>query len=280
MDAQSFPFYKNKNYCNHEKTWCLDQQLFKHHVMFKSDLDNDFIKFPAFQIIVDANISHIDNLLMYSTDGQSAVEIRATDIQLDFVIQGNQTIITHWGQLFTRTIPAGITATPPYLDRIWQAEMQIHGEIYYSELFAPIQVQDGDILPCGDWLLLDAVSQKNIGNLIYEGTGSFKQNYLLPTDIGRPTYEYKEEGEEDGKGEFYQTMRRVEKTFAFEFFAPEYMTDAMALLPLHEFFVIFTQYGTYNANDLKFEVKEWETECIARCEISFQTDFAAARGTV
>jgi hypothetical protein len=280
---QIFPFYEKEALQNRNKTWCENDVLFKHFVPFL-DLSGGsggglYLRLPAFQfqVIADGLDSIVMREVAYPYNGYDFTAF-FSNYNYYYHQAGNFTYLQYDGQVPVQFANPG-TPADILQGKEWVLEITNRGVKYYSERFTTVQaIISTDFLPCGDWVYLDYTSNKNIGTLIYEQ--NFRQSILLPTEAGKPKYEYKEEGEEDGKGGFFQTMKRIEKTYHLEFFAPEYLTDALCTLPLHTNAVLFSNYGIFAVNDMKFEVKDWETDCIARCQISFQTDFAAARGTV
>ena len=62
----------------------------------------------------------------------------------------------------------------------------------------------------------------------------YKNIIYLDIDIGKPEYEFTEEGEEDGEGNFSPDYKRLEKQYLLQGVYPEYFVDALTLLPLHK----------------------------------------------
>ena len=78
----------------------------------------------------------------------------------------------------------------------------------------------------------------DIDDILYRTTSAgsqiqYKNIIYLDVNIGKPTYSYQEEGNEDGKKNFKPTLMRSDKRYQVETVAPEYFVDALTLLPLH-----------------------------------------------
>jgi hypothetical protein len=114
----------------------------------------------------------------------------------------------------------------------------------------------------------------NVGNIYYEV--GFKNKIFLDTDIGKPSYDILEEGEENGNGVFIKDYVRFQKIPQIQCYVPEYLADALSLLPLHSNIRVTFTNGIYaglvrNAN----VTVEWDNEnndCMATVTITFQQD--------
>lgn len=65
------------------------------------------------------------------------------------------------------------------------------------------------------------------------GGAQYKNIIYLDIDVGKPEYEFTEEGEEDGEGKFSPDFKRLEKQYLLQGVFPEYLVDALALIPMH-----------------------------------------------
>ena len=66
---------------------------------------------------------------------------------------------------------------------------------------------------------------------VAQGDEQYKNVIYLDVDAGKPEYIYSEEGEEDAFGNFTAELRRTEKQYLLQPILPEFMLDAITLLP-------------------------------------------------
>lgn len=123
----------------------------------------------------------------------------------------------------------------------------------------------------------------NIDNLEYEGglvpydasmTGSdrYKNVFYLDTEIGKPTYNFTEEGEERN-GYFFPTKQISEKAYNMSFIAPEYLCDVMRLIRMADVAKITDRLGrVYNVEHFESDVDWLEQGYYAEVNCTFQTD--------
>lgn len=141
---------------------------------------------------------------------------------------------------------------------------------YYSEVFNVVD-------PTG-MIIIDYYHSSDIGTIHYNNSGDQYTNKLIvDTKLNRPEYEYEEEGIEDGDVNFIPTFQRLVKKYKFIFYAPEYVVDAVSLIPFHDSITIYTDYAESSIeqlNVLNFYVDsvEWnETKGFAKVTCSFRT---------
>jgi len=87
----------------------------------------------------------------------------------------------------------------------------------------------------------------------------YKSSIYLCTDIGKPSYEYTEEvAERDGKN---LKLKQVSiKRFRFNTILPEFLTDALRLVALHDFVEIYNYRDgrTYSVDEFDMNDPQWE----------------------
>lgn len=114
----------------------------------------------------------------------------------------------------------------------------------------------------------------DIGGIYYQD--GFKNTVFLDTDIGRPDYNILEEGAENGDGVFIKDYSRLQKAPQIQCYVPEYLADALSLLPLHSNVRMTYTNGLYAGLVRNVSVNiEWDSEnndCMALVTISFQQD--------
>src|SRR5688572_20542031 len=99
----------------------------------------------------------------------------------------------------------------------------------------------------------------DIGGICYQD--GFKNTVFLDTDIGRPDYNILEEGAENGDGVFIKDYSRLQKTPQIQCYVPEYLADALSLLPLHSNVRMTYTNGLYAGLVRNVSVNvEWDSE--------------------
>jgi hypothetical protein len=122
------------------------------------------------------------------------------------------------------------------------------------------------------YIRLDWNNTCDLGNIYYGG--SFVNTVFFEADIGEPEYSIKEEGHENEEGIFIAKIQKRIKSYKFEVFVPEYVVDALVLMPLHDNIFISLTNGLYYSRIRNVEVTPtWEFNgCMATVEIKFQQD--------
>lgn len=104
------------------------------------------------------------------------------------------------------------------------------------------------------------------------GLNRFKSDIFLDTEIGKPTYNFTEEGEERN-GHFFPTKQISEKSYNFGFVAPEYLCDVMRLIRMADVVRITDKLGrVYNVEQFEMDVNWLEQGHYAEVSCAFQTD--------
>lgn len=98
---------------------------------------------------------------------------------------------------------------------------------FYSEVFTVVKTAE-----LAKMLEVNWRHESNIGDLIYQN--GFFQRVFLKTHVLEPKYKIEQEGDEDGYNNFIQTFSRTIKQLNVEAgLLPEFLIDALALLPSH-----------------------------------------------
>ncbi len=112
-----------------------------------------------------------------------------------------------------------------------------------------------------------------------EGRIPYSEGYVnrvwLNTAVGRPEYEIEKEGDERD-GYFFMEKGTSRKSYRFTFYAPEYLCDALRLVPVSDIVKIWdTSRGVeieYDADDADIEVEWLEQGNYASVTLTFRTD--------
>lgn len=115
----------------------------------------------------------------------------------------------------------------------------------------------------------------DIGEIHYSDNG-FKNKIFLDTDIAKPSYDILEEGAENGDGVFIKDYSRLQKIPQIQCYVPEYLADALSLIPLHSNVRLTYTNGLYAGLVRNCSVNvEWDegnNDCMALVTIQFQQD--------
>lgn len=150
-----------------------------------------------------------------------------------------------------------------------------NGKSYYSDVFfvdtrANLGVESIRI----EWWNEENVEYEGglIPYGISEGGALFKSEIYLDSEIGKPTYNFTEEGEERN-GYFFPMKQISEKSYNMGFVAPEYLCDVMRLIRMADVVRITDKFGRiYNVEQFEMDVNWMEHGHYAEVSCTFQTD--------
>lgn len=152
-------------------------------------------------------------------------------------------------------------------DGIYYATLSDGEQTWYSEMFTIVQDVSGYLKI--DWwdienLVFDA------GQIVYKNP-TFKNMLYLCTELGKPDYEFEEDGEERD-GYFFPEKQISVKTFKCTILAPEYLCDVMRFIRMADYIHITDKYGREYDCDTFLITPKWQTQGdLASVEIEFQT---------
>lgn len=111
----------------------------------------------------------------------------------------------------------------------------------------------------------------DMANILYQ-TG-YTQWMYIDGEVTEPEYVYTIESFSNGEEEETRTFQKVEKTYKLKFIAPEFLCDALSLVPIHDLVWVTLKNGERGqAKDVAFETN-WETDCFANCTITFTVTY-------
>jgi len=114
-------------------------------------------------------------------------------------------------------------------------------------------------------ITLEVSNACDVANILYQF--GFRQRLFLDAIITQPDYDSTEEGIENGNKGFNKTFQQLKKRYKIDFIAPEYLLDALTLLPMHDYVTIHDGYQSYPIDDVNIEY-EWD-DFYAVCTLSF-----------
>lgn len=140
---------------------------------------------------------------------------------------------------------------------------------YYSEVYTVVHSLD-------NFLKIEWYDATNLyyegGQINYSSKLNYKNHIYLPTELGKPEYTFEETGE-DRDGFYFPEKQLSEKTYRFNFLAPEYMLDAMRIIRLSDYVIITDQFGVeYKADKFLMTPKWTQNGDLAQVDVEFQTN--------
>ena len=146
------------------------------------------------------------------------------------------------------------------------------GYSYVSDYFVAV-ADMSNFLQIKWWDIADLVMD---GSRIVYGDG-FKNTLWLNTQLGKPEYEFQEEGE-TRDGYFYPEKMVSEKKFKCTILAPEYLCDVMRFIRMSDYVTIKDRWGHSYRCDTFLCTPKWETQGdLASVEIEFTCETVAKK---
>lgn len=246
------PFYLDIESQNHRKDYAFGEIF--------SLLTPDRSILP-FQIIRDHTTDSIVSVLLKKLNGVTHLDITsemvATGIKVNQYTSLGYDVITYHGKL-----PMAIS-TP---EGFYYLEISDGTNIYYSEIFNIVRSLSSCL----------KIEYSDVESMLFENgridyTDSFKFNIYLPTQLGRPEYPFTEQVE-NRDGYTFVEKQISEKTFKFNFLAPEYLCDAMRIIRMSDNVVITNLGKNYDVETFLMTPKWQDGGYLAAVDVEFQCD--------
>lgn len=144
---------------------------------------------------------------------------------------------------------------------------------YYSEVFTVV----GDISPYLkiEWRMREDLISYGWRIQYNSGQYAFRNVVYLATELGKPDYEFEETGE-SRDGWFFPEKMISEKSYKFQYMAPEYLCDAMRFVRMADEIKVTDKYGRTYLCDQFLMTPKWQDQGnLASVEAEFQTDTVA-----
>lgn len=146
--------------------------------------------------------------------------------------------------------------------------------LLYSDIF---EIKDlagmEDCVGCDPYIIIEWSNTCNLGELKYADIAGLNNKVYLNTAMSKPEYEYNEEGDEDGRGEFYAKFKSIKKIRKAELMGTEGLADALAFIPLHDTIHITDTDGNEYSTARFLTSVSWQNDCLATVSISSYTAF-------
>lgn len=215
-----------------------------------------------FQIMRTTRKNAVSSVRLYRKEGTLVADI--TQYAKDTGLQVVQ--FTSLG--YDVIVYPGISPMPlNQLDGIYYATLSDDVETWFSEMFTVVQDVSGYLKI--QWFDADN-AVFDAGIIVYQNP-QFKNVLYLCTELGKPEYQFEEEGE-DRDGYFFPEKQISVKTFKCTILAPEYLCDVMRFIRMADYIHITDKYGREYDCDTFLITPKWQTQGdLASVEIEFQT---------
>lgn len=219
-------------------------------------------KLLPFQIRRNTRSNSISQVLLKNVEGKTIANITAQMKETGLTVKrfsanGYDLII------YPGTLPMAIN-TP---EGLYYAEISDGAQRWYSEVFNIVRTVN-------DYMSIEWWDEEPLyysgGHIEYSGE-TFKNRVYLPTQVGKPEYDFQEEGEKRD-GYFFPEKQTSEKIYKFSFLAPEYLCDAMRIIRMSDHVVITSRGEKYEADSFLITPKWQEQGDLAGVEAEFETD--------
>ena len=219
-------------------------------------------KLLPFQIRRNTRSNSISQVLLKNVEGKTIANITAQMKETGLTVKrfsanGYDLII------YPGTLPMAIN-TP---EGLYYAEISDGAQRWYSEVFNIVRTVN-------DYMSIEWWDEEPLyysgGHIEYSGE-TFKNRVYLPTQVGKPEYDFQEEGEKRD-GYFFPEKQTSEKIYKFSFLAPEYLCDAMRIIRMSDHVVITSRGEMYEADSFLITPKWKEQGDLAGVEAEFETD--------
>lgn len=221
-----------------------------------------------FQIMRNTSSRDITRAQLYDKNGVLFADIttalKETGLQIvPFASLGYDVIV------YPSLLPFAID-TP---DGIYYARMTDGVNVWYSEMFTIV----GDL---SGYLKIEWYDVENFvfdaGQIVYQNP-KFHNVLYLCTELGKPEYLFKEEGE-TRDGYFFPEKQISEKTYRCMALAPEYLCDVMRFIRMSDKVFVTDKYGHQYDCDTFLITPKWQTQGdLASVEIEFETATVAKK---
>jgi hypothetical protein len=216
-----------------------------------------------FQIMRTTRSNGITSVMLLDKTGTTVANITQPMIEAGLQVVRFQTL-GYDVILYPATLPMSINM----FDGIYYMRLSDGVQTWYSEMFTVVQDVSGYVKV--QWwdienLVFDA------GQIVYTNP-AYKNTLYLCTELGKPEYEFEEEGQ-DRDGYFFPEKQISTKKYKCTILAPEYLCDVMRFIRMADYIRVRDKYGNVYNCDTFLITPKWQTQGdLASVEIEFKTD--------
>lgn len=248
------PFYTSLEEQNHRKSYAYGDvyPLFAHVSCL-----------PAFQVIRETREGATFSVVLYKKDGTQVGDITAA------MTSAGLTVVRFESLGYDVIVFPATSSTLSGIDvGQYYVSLSDGSQTWYSDIVTMVADVSG-------YLRIDWTCNANIvfdgGQIVYTNP-AFRNRVYLCTELGKPDYEFEEEGE-SRDGFFFPEKQLSEKVYKFTFLASEYLCDVMRLIRMADWVQIRDKYDRLYRCDQFLMTPKWETQGnIASVEVEFHTD--------
>lgn len=248
------PWYKNIGEQNHRKSYA-------YGAIYPLIAPANILL--PFQIMRTTRSNGITSVVLFDKTGATVADITSSMIEAGLQIVRFETL-GYDVILYPGTLPLPINM----LDGIYYMRLSDGVQTWYSEMFTVVQDVSGyvNVQWWGiDNLVFDA------GQIVYTNP-TYKNKLYLCTELGKPEYEFEEEGQ-DRDGYFFPEKQISTKKYKCTILAPEYLCDVMRFIRMADYIRVRDKYGNVYNCDTFLITPKWQTQGdLASVEIEFKTD--------
>ena len=245
-----FPFYDDISRQNHRKDYAFGQIY--PLVIYKNML-------LPFQFCVSSGTS-VSEAKLYTIGGGLAADILSN-------LKENGLVVKSYAGFKLVKYPGTLPVNAIKHEGQYYIRLRLNsGKYFYSDIFTVYNRVD-------DYLELEYSNSYNfeLKNGMIDFSDSFKFKCYLPTQIGKPEYDFEEEATER-MGYTFIESQVSKKLYKFTFLAPEYLCDALRIVRLCNDRQITSKGQVYDLTTFNMK-PEWEEQGdLAAVECEFETD--------
>ena len=253
------PFYENIEEQNHRRTYAYGEVY---------PLYTPIGTIPPFQIIREHSTATISAARLYFMSDGAHQNIRPALVNagltiISYASDGYDIIVFPYSERRELNILEG-----QYYVTITTSD----DKTYYSEVFTVVADMSG-FLNIRWW---------DSEDLIMDGcrisyANQFRNTLWLNTQLGKPEYDFEEEGE-NRDGYFYPEKMISEKKYKCVILAPECLCDVMRFIRMSDYVIVKDRYGHSYRCDTFLCTPKWETQGdLASVEIEFTCETVAKK---
>lgn len=257
------PFYDNIDEQNHYKSYAYGEVY---------PLYTPVGSIPPFQLIIPHTTATVSNVTLYKVATATGTNITSA-INAAGLIKKNYAANGYDVVLYPSM---NVTNFSTEEGRYYIVVQLSNGDRYYSDIFTMV----GDMSAYLNlmWWDLNDLEMDNARIVYKDGSVACYRNQLwLQTQLGKPDYDFTEEGE-TRDGYFFAEKMVSEKKYKCTILAPEYLCDVMRFIRMSDRVYVTDQNGIQYRCDTFLITPKWEQQGdLASVEIEFTCDTVAKK---
>lgn len=257
------PFYDNIDEQNHYKSYAYGEVY---------PLYTPVGSIPPFQLIIPHTTATVSNVILYKVATATGTNITSAInaaglIKKNFAANGYDVVLYPSMNVTNFSTAEG---------RYYIVVQLSNGDRYYSDIFTMVGDMSGYLNLM--WWDLNDLEMANARIVYKDGSVACYRNQLwLQTQLGKPDYDFTEEGE-TRDGYFFAEKMVSEKKYKCTILASEYLCDVMRFIRMSDRVYVTDQNGIQYRCDTFLITPKWETQGdLASVEIEFTCDTVAKK---